>query len=89
MGAEHLRQSIKGDLRETITNLEDSLDSARSALKTFEALPSASHNTARAEIPPGAVIECSNRECDWRNSKFGVCTHCNGKCKSHYILDPA
>jgi len=44
MGAEHLQQSIKGNLRDTITHLEDGLDSVRSALKTFEALPSASTN---------------------------------------------
>lgn len=44
MGAKHLKQSIKDDLLETITKLEDGLDSARSALKTFEAIPSASNN---------------------------------------------
>ena len=57
MGAEHLQQSIKGNLRDTITHLEDGLDSVRSALKTFEALPSASTNIDYAAALR-AVDEC-------------------------------
>ena len=67
MGAEHLQQSIKGNLRDTITHLEDGLDSVRSALKTFEALPSASTNipmqASIAQIAAEIERTASNFDC--------------------------
>jgi len=45
MSAEHFSQSIKGDLLGSLQHLEEVADHIRSAQKTFEALPSASHNS--------------------------------------------
>lgn len=42
---------------------------------------------AQPKITPGNTVECSNRECDWRRE--GICTHRDGKCENHYILNPA
>ena len=49
------------------------------------------HEPDTAQIKPGyyAYIECSNRECDWRDPRFGVCTHFDGKCLNHIVLNPA
>lgn len=43
---------------------------------------------AQTEITPGVAVVCSNRECDWRD-KYGMCSHVDGKCDKHYILNPA